>query len=146
MRLSPLRRDRPQYTVNRFHGLFDLVVHDAVVERPGFLQLATRRGEPFPQAGGVLGPPPGQTGLELLPRGRLDEDRYRLGERTLKLVGALDVDLEKDVLPFTEQLLDRGSRRPVELAVHLSPFEQLAGVPPPLEVLAAHVLIRLGAT
>ena len=75
---------------------------------------------------------PGEQGLH---RWRDHEDQERVGDPFLDLLGALDIDLEDDVVPGRERLLDLGTRRPVPVAVDLVGLQQTAGVAQGEEVL-----------
>src|SRR5690606_679016 len=123
-------------------GALDVVVDDHVVELVGRGELDARGVEPALTLLGPLRAAPYEPAHELVPAGRGEEHEPRLGHRRAHLPRALQVDLEHDLLPRRELLLDGTAQRPVTvLAVHDGPLEELPGLDRGREVLGVHEVV-----
>src|SRR5918996_1379491 len=118
---------------NLVDGPLHLVVHHDVVETAGLGHLPPGLRQAAVQVGLRLGPPGPQATSQLLLGGWLEEDQDRLGDPGPDGGGALDVDLQQDVAPQPESLLDGLGGRAVPLLEHLGPFQQVASLDHGLE-------------
>ena len=100
-------------------------------------QLQFRRLEPGVDRLGRVGAPALEAAAQLAGVGRGDEDLDRLRHRGAHLLGPLDLDLEHDRVALVEPALDLGAQRPVAVAAVGGELEEVAGLDPPLELLAA---------
>ncbi|HVG44296.1 MAG TPA: guanylate kinase, partial [Longimicrobium sp.] len=75
--------------------------------------------------------------------GREDEHQHRLGHLLADLAGALHVDVQQQVLAPGLRAADVRQRGAVEVAVHLGPLDQLAGVAHAQELVARHEVVVL---
>ncbi len=68
--------------------------------------------------------------MQFRDRGRQDEDRDHVGRHLLlQLLGALPVDVEEHVAALGHGKLGGFGGVPLEIAVHLGPFEQGIALP-----------------
>src|SRR4029078_4239399 len=74
----------------------------------------------------AVGLPGAKATLQLLHRGRKNEDGDEVApERALELLRALPIDVEKDVAPGLQRLLDRFLRAAVAVVEDIGPFREL---------------------
>src|SRR5512133_2217837 len=87
-------------------GTVDVVVRHGGGEPGGLRDLLRREVEPPPDRRLRLGPSATEPSLELLERGRREEDQERPRHTVADLLRALDVDLEDHVHPAPQRLID----------------------------------------
>src|SRR5690606_23729508 len=110
----------------RSPGLIEVVVNYSVLELVPMLELLAGVRQATPDHGlGVLRPG-AEPALELLHRGRQDEDADATRIERAHLPRPLPVDLEHEVLAAGERFLDDTPRSSVAVAVYLRAFEELA--------------------
>src|SRR5438874_675865 len=109
-------------------GGFEVFVNYNVFEFAGVRELLARIRHALADDGiGVLRPH-AHAPLELLDRGRQDEDADAVRVEPAHLLRALPVDLENDVFAAGDGIEDHFLRRAVVVAVHLGAFQEFAAL------------------
>ncbi len=104
-----------------------LVDQDVIIFLP-VADLFQGVGEPLADGLGIVLGAARETPAQLIDRRRQDENADHVRPRlSVKLQGALPVDIEQHVGSRFQRALDRSLRRAVIIAVHLRPFHELAG-------------------
>ena len=119
-------RDASMIAATCVRSALHVVVHDHVVEPVPLRQLPVGLRQAPAILLLVLGPAGAEPALELVDGGRREEDQDRVRDRLPDLLGALDVDLEQDVLARVERLLDDRPRCPGPVSDERRPLEELA--------------------
>jgi hypothetical protein len=115
-------------------GPIGVVVDDHGVEPVGGGFLDVGPGEAPLDGGGVVLAALEEPAPLLVPRRGLHEHQHRVWVRRFHRQRALDVHLEQHVVPAGQVLLDRLTRRAVQVAVDVEPLEEPAGVADALEL------------
>src|SRR5215210_866812 len=119
---------QPDDLVDLLRGTFDLsrLVDDDVVVlvHPRHFELGVAVAPCLLL--GRLGRPAGEPSLARVGRRRCDEDPQRIGDESVDLLGALDVDLEDRVTTTRKRLGDLVARRARPVAVDLARLKEVA--------------------
>src|SRR5882762_11992844 len=107
-------------------SVFEVIVNYSVFELAGVRQLRARvLHAALDDVLGILAAG-AHAPLQLLDRGRQDEDADRAGIELAHLLGPLPVDFEDQVVAALQRIEDRLLRSAVAVAVHLGALEKLA--------------------
>src|SRR5712691_2264464 len=115
-------------------SLTGVVVHDHGVEAVGGLLLLFGPSEATLDRLGIVLPPLEQPAPLLLPRRGLHEHEHRIRVLLAHREGALDVDLEEDVIAGLQVLVGRRPGRAFQVAVDVEPLEEPTLVTDALEL------------
>ena len=129
--------------LDRGDGALDGVVHDDVLIAPADGDLFPRASHAPREALLRLGTAAAQAVLQLLDGRRQQEDEQPVRAFLHDVQGALNVDLEQDILPRRAPLLDLLERRPVVVAVDIRMLEEASLPDELLELLLRQKVVVL---